>query len=143
MIMIPIYFIVSMLFFAGGIEWWVLCRHCPCYEHSGCEHGNEGRFYCLANWGSPKLFKYSPTGISRPAKAVFLIWTGFYLLFPIVYLLDRWDFALALIVMAASFVITLRHWGCSQCPNFECALNCVSEEDREKFTELLNEGKVY
>lgn len=143
MLMLPVYFILSMLFFAGGIEWYVLCRHCPCYEHSGKEHGKENRFYCLANWGSPKPFKYKPGHISRAGQATFLGFTLFFLLFPILYFLDRWEFVLFQLVMALSFMVTLRHWGCSQCPNFGCILNCVSEDKKEQFLKAMEEGEIY
>lgn len=143
MLMLPIYFIISMLFFAGGIEWYVLCRHCPCYEHSGKEHGNENRFYCLGNWGSPKLFKYKPGHISRIGQGTFLVFTSFFLLFPILYFLDRWEFVLFQLVMAVSFMATLRHWGCSQCPNFGCILNSVPEGKKEQFLKELEAGEIY
>ncbi|MHA2027201.1 MAG: hypothetical protein ACW98U_14965 [Candidatus Thorarchaeota archaeon] len=143
LLMFLVYFIVSMLFFAGGIEWYVLCRHCPCYEHSGAEHGNDGRFYCLANWGSPKLFKYKPGHISRLGQATFVGFVAFFLFFPLVYFLDRWEFFLFQIVMAVSFIVTLRHWGCSQCPNFGCILNSVPEERCERFLESISKGEIY
>ncbi|MHA3964636.1 MAG: hypothetical protein AM325_013980 [Candidatus Thorarchaeota archaeon SMTZ1-45] len=143
MLMLILYFIISMAFFAGGLEWYVLCRHCPCYEFSGKEHGKENRFYCLGNWGSPKLFKYNPGRISRFRQATFLGFTGFFLLFPIVYFVDRWEFVLFQLVMAVSFIVTLRHWACSQCPNFGCILNCVSEDDSKKFLEGLDKGEIY
>jgi hypothetical protein len=142
-LMFLVYSALSMLFFAGGIEWYVLCRHCPCYEHSGREHGNEGRFYCLANWGSPKIFKYKPGRISRLGQAAFLIGSGFFVLFPVAYLFDRWEFVLIQLVVAVSFMATLRHWGCSQCPNFGCVLNTVNHENRQAFTEALERGGVY
>ena len=143
MLMFPLYLIVSMLFFAGGIEWYVLCRHCPCYEHSGKDHGNENRFYCLANWGSPKLFKYKPGHISRAGQATFLGFVSFFLLFPILYFLDRWEFVLFQLVVAFFFMVTLRHWGCSQCPNFGCILNCVPEEKKEQFLKAMEMGEIY
>jgi hypothetical protein len=143
MLMFPVYFIISMVFFAGGIEWYVLCRHCPCYEFSGKEHGRDNRFYCLANWGSPKLFKYKPGHISHAGQAPFLGFTSFFLLFPIVYFIDRWEFVLFQLVMAFSFLVTLRHRGCSQCPNFGCILNCVPEEKKEQFLRALKNGEVY
>lgn len=143
MLMFPVHFILSMLFFAGGIEWYVLCRHCPCYEYSGKEHGKENRFYCLANWGSPKLFKYKPGHISRAGQATFLGFIAFFLLFPILYFLDRWEFVLFQLIVTISFVVTLRHWSCSQCPNFGCILNCVPEEKREKFLKSMEEGQIY
>ena len=143
MLMLAVYFIISMLFFVGGIEWYVLCRHCPCYEYSGEEHGNEKRFYCLANWGSPKLFKYKPGHISRGGQGVFLGFVGFFLLFPIVYFLDRWAFVLFQLVLAAIFTITLRHWACSSCPNFGCILNCVPEDKKEEFLRAMEAGEVY
>ncbi|MFX1607293.1 MAG: hypothetical protein ACFFDD_15510 [Promethearchaeota archaeon] len=142
-LMFPVYFITTMLFFGGGLEWYVLCRHCPCYEHSGKEHGKENRFYCLGNWGSPKLFKYKPGHISRAGQATFLGFTLFFLLFPIFYFLDRWEFVLFQLVMAVTFLVTIRHWACSQCPNFGCILNCVPEDERENFLRAVEAGEVY
>ncbi len=142
-LMIPVIFIISMLFFAGGLEWYVLCRHCPCYEYSGKEHGKENRFYCLGNWGSPKLFKYKPGHISRGGQAFFLIFVAFYILSPAFYLIDRWEFFVIQLVMALVFFVTLRQWGCSQCPNFGCVLNTVTEEKRVKFLEALEKGEIY
>ncbi len=144
MLMIPIHFIVSMIFFAGGIEWYLLCRHCPCYEHSGKEHGNEGRFYCLANWGSPKLFKYDPAPVTRFGQAVFLLWgIGFAFIFPIIYLLDRFGWLLVYALVTSSFFISLQHFHCSTCPNFGCFLNTVPEEKRKEFLEVLRSGEIY
>jgi hypothetical protein len=144
MIMVPILFLVSMLFFAGGIEWYVLCRHCPCYEYSGEEHGNEKRFYCLANWASPKLFKYDPTPVSTAGRIVFLVWgIGIAFLFPFLYLWDRIQWLLTYFVVMVAFLTTLHHWSCSSCPNFGCALNCVPEEKREEFMKLLETGAIY
>jgi hypothetical protein len=143
MLMIPVIFIISMLFFAGGLEWYVLCRHCPCYEYSGKEHGNENRFYCLGNWGSPKLFKHKPGPISRGGQAVFILFSSFYVLSPIFYLVDRWEFVAIQLVMAISFFATLRHWACSQCPNFGCILNTVPDENRNQFLEAIARGEVY
>ncbi len=143
MIMIPLHFLIAMIFF-GGVEWYVLCRHCPCYEHSGKEHGNEGKFYCLANWGSPKLFKYNPTPVSSAGRLVFLIWgIGWAFLFPLIYLWDRLDWLLGYGLVTIAFLATLRHWGCSSCPNFGCALNCTPEKNREKFTKKLEAGEIY
>ncbi|MDF1539213.1 MAG: hypothetical protein P1Q69_09965 [Candidatus Thorarchaeota archaeon] len=144
MLMIPIHFIIAMLFFAGGLEWYVLCRHCPCYEHSGLEHGNEKRFYCLANWGSPKLFKYDPTPVSRFGQAVFLIWgIGFAFLFPVIYLFDRFEWLFVFVLVVGSFLMTLRHFHCSTCPNFGCPLNSVPKEKREEFLEKMKSGEIY
>lgn len=143
MLMIPVFFLFGMLFFVGGIEWWVLCRHCPCYEYSGKEHGNDGRFYCLANWGSPKLFKYKPGKISRSGQFVFLIWGILYMALPLAYLWDRPEWIIVQLVIIGSFYTVLRHWCCSCCPNFGCILNCVSDENKEKFIEAVQAGHVY
>ncbi len=142
-LMFVVYFIITMAFFAGGLEWYVLCRHCPCYEHSGKDHGNDKKFYCLANWGSPKLFEYKPGHISRAGQATFLGFTSFFLLFPILYFLDRWEFLLFQLAFAFIFLVTLRHWGCAQCPNFGCILNCVDEENKQRFLEDMEAGKIY
>ncbi len=143
MLMIPVHLIISMVFF-GFVEWYVLCRHCPCYEHSGREHGNEGRFYCLANWGSPKLFKYEPSPVSSAGRAVFLLWgIGWAFLFPLVYLWDRMDWFLAYLLIVFAFVTTLRYIGCNSCPNFGCALNTVPKEKQEEFKKKLESGEIY
>ncbi|MFW9768401.1 MAG: hypothetical protein ACFFF9_05640 [Candidatus Thorarchaeota archaeon] len=143
MLMFILYFIVTMLFFAGGLEWYVLCRHCPCYEHSGGEHGNENRFYCLANWASPKLFKYKPGKISRGGQAVFVIFVAFFLFFPIVYYVGSWEFIFFQSLYALFFYVSIRHWTCSSCPNFGCILNCVPEEKREAFLRAMESGEIY
>jgi hypothetical protein len=143
MLMIPIIFIASMLFFAGGLEWYVLCRHCPCYEFSGKDHGNENRFYCLGNWGSPKIFKYKPGHISRTGQVTFVFFSCFYVLSPIFYLFDRWELVIIQIIMAITFFVTLHHWACSHCPNFGCILNAVPQDDREKFLQAIERGEIY
>ncbi len=142
-LMIPVYFVISMIFFAGGIEWYVLCRHCPCYEYSGKEYGKEGRFYCLANWGSPKLFKYDPSPVSTAGRLVFIAWVAFSYLFPIVYFWNRLDWVIVQLLVVGSFVMTLRQWCCSACPNFGCAFNSVPEENRERFMNELKSGAIY
>jgi hypothetical protein len=143
MIMVPLHFIIAMVFF-GFVEWYVLCRHCPCYEHSGKEHGNTKRFYCLANWGSPKLFKYDPSPVSGAGRAVFLIWgIGWAFLLPIFYLWDRIDWFLAYLLVVVAFLATLRHWGCSSCPNFGCALNTVPKDKEDQFKQKLESGEIY
>ena len=143
MIMIAVFFLFGMLFFAGGIEWYVLCRHCPCYQYSGKARGNEGRFYCLGNWGSPKLFKYKPGRISRGGQLVFLTWSLLFYALPILYLVDRLELVAIQIVVIVSFFLTLRHWCCSMCPNFGCILNCVPGEARSRFLEVLESSQVY
>ncbi len=142
-LMIPVIFTLSMLFFAGGIEWYVLCRHCPCYEYSGSDHGNEKRFYCLANWGSPKWFKYEPSPISRGGQFVFLFFALFYVVSPILYLWDRWPLFLLQIAMSIAFLLILRRTWCVTCPNFHCILNNVPKANREKFLEMLESGQIY
>ncbi len=142
-LMIPVYFIIAMIFFAGGVEWYVLCRHCPCYEYSGREHGKDGRFYCLANWGSPKLFKYDPTPVSTAGRIVFVVWVSFSYLFPILYFWTRLDLVIIQLIVSGGFMMTLRKWCCSACPNFGCALNTVPEDKREAFLEKLESGEIY
>ena len=143
MIMIPVFFLFAMLFYAGGVEWYVLCRHCPCYEYSGKEHGNEGRFYCLANWGSPKPFNYKPGHISRGGQLVFLVWTALNMFLPVLYFWNRLDYIFMQVVIVAVLLGTLRHYACSTCPNFGCILNTVQEEKREKFLAAVAAGEVY
>lgn len=143
MLMIVVFLLVSMFFFAGGLHWYVLCRHCPCYEYSGKEHGNEGRFYCLANWNSPKLFKYKPGKISRGGQLVFIVGSGFFFVAPVLYLWDRIELALIQIIMSIVFFYTLRSRYCNICPNFGCILNSVPEEKRVKFLKALEAGEIY
>ncbi|MHA1493472.1 MAG: hypothetical protein ACTSRQ_05600 [Candidatus Thorarchaeota archaeon] len=89
------------------------------------------------------MFKYKPGHISRGEQAIFLIFVAFYALSPAFYLTDRWELFVIQFVMAFVFIVTLRHWGCSQCPNFGCILNTVPEEKRMKFLEALKKREIY
>ncbi|WP_455283871.1 hypothetical protein [[Eubacterium] cellulosolvens] len=127
---------LSMTFFVG-VEWYVLCRHCPIYQYSGQEHDNEKRFYCVGNWGSPKLFRYKPGKISWIEKVTFILWPTLSFCFPLLYVLDRFELILIQLLIVFVFWFTLNHWLCASCPNFGCILNHVPSDQRREFQETM------
>ena len=53
-----------------------------------------------------------------------------------------WAYAFGPII-AFFFMVPLRHWGCPQCPNFGCILNCVPEEKKDQFLKEMESGDIY
>lgn len=121
LIFFPLYF--------GGLEIRVMCSHCPHYAEPGKS------LKCWANYGSPKLWCYRPGPMSAAENILFF--AGFAVLFgiPLVFLIlgPAW-FLLALhFVTLAAFRSTITGFLCSQCMNFACPRNRVSETDRQIF----------
>ena len=90
-----------------------------------------------------RLFKYKPGHINRGAQLVFLIWAWLYAVLPILYFWNRFEWVIAQVVIVGVLFITLRHYGCTSCPNFGCILNIVPQENRDKFLEAMNAGEIY
>ncbi len=115
----------------GFIEIRVMCSHCPHYAEEG------STLTCWANHGSPKLWKYRPGPMSVMEKIVFL--GGFVIVWgyplPFFVVTGLW-FLLALYILTTTgFFLTLKMFLCSQCMNFACPLNGVSESARLQFFE--------
>ena len=113
----------------GLLEIRVMCSHCPHYAEDGPTLG------CWANHGSPKLWKYRPGPLSALERSTFfgglVVVLGYPL--PLLTIDEQW-FLLALYVLTnAAFFVTLKPFLCSQCMNFACPLNSVSEAARDLF----------
>ncbi len=134
------YFVYFILMF-NVFEIRFLCSHCPYYAKSG------NKLECLANHGSPKLWKYRPGPLNGFEKAlmIVLISTIFYIgpmgstVAGVVHMLMSGERILSPIIMALAalalmtafsstgFVISLRRNFCSKCVNFSCPLNKVDK----------------
>jgi hypothetical protein len=66
-----------------------------------------------------------------------------YAALPILYFWNRLEWIIAQAVIMGVLFITLRHYGCTSCPNFGCILNLVPQENREKFLEAMKNGEIY
>jgi hypothetical protein len=117
--------------FFGFIEIRVLCSHCRHYAEGG------STLRCWANHGSPKLWKYRPGPMSLAEKVVFfsglvVVW-GYPLAFFVVS--GLWLLLGLYILLTTGFFMTLKMFLCTQCMNFACPLNAVSNSARELFFE--------
>lgn len=113
----------------GFVEIRVMCSHCPHYAEPGTS------LQCWANYGSPRLWKYRPGPMTVNEKVVFA--TGLVLIFgyPLVFLLIglQWFLLTVYILAVVGFYLTLRRSYCSECMNFACPLNLISEKVRAEF----------
>jgi hypothetical protein len=102
----------------------ILCSHCPYYAEQGRV------LHCIANYGSPKVWKYHPEPMSTWEKVQLL--TGFAVLcgypFPFLTLGRQYVLASLAAWSGIMFFWTLRKCTCSQCVNFSCPLNLVPKE---------------
>lgn len=121
--------IIFVVAFFGFIEIRVMCSHCPHYAES------LKSLKCWANYGSPKLWKYSPGPMTITEKTIFF--GGFAVVwgYPMLFLtLSTQLFLLVVYLMTTiGFFMTLIIFMCSQCMNFACPLNSVNEEVRDQF----------
>jgi len=128
--MMILWLIVTIGYF-GFIEVRVMCSHCPHYA----EEGNSLR--CWANYASPKIWRYRPGPMTFIEKTVFfaglvIIWG-----YPIFFLIAGVQLFLLIVYLltTAGFFMTLKTFLCSQCMNFACPLNTVTDEVRSGFFE--------
>lgn len=121
--------LLFVIAFFGFIEIRVMCSHCPHYAESGTS------LRCWANYGSPKLWTYRPGPMSIIEKLVFFC--GFVIVwgYPLFFLILSGKLFLLIIylITTAGFFMTLKTYLCSQCMNFACPLNSVSNENRDEF----------
>ena len=125
--LIPWVFI--LIGFFGFIEIRVMCSHCPHYAEA------PGTLKCWANFGSPKIWKYRPGPMTLGENIVFfsglvLVWG-----YPLYFLLagSQWVLLIVYLAVVAGFFMTLRIFLCSQCMNFACPLNSVTNDVRNAF----------
>jgi len=119
---------LSVLFF-GYIEALVLCRHCPHYAEKG--------FFlrCHANWGLPKIPKFSPRPLNFWEKAVWLFYVGVLFLYYIPFFIISQQWLLLLLTTTALVVAswTLQRTQCSRCYNLSCPVNNVPDDVKKAF----------
>ncbi|MBU7013445.1 MAG: hypothetical protein HXS52_13165 [Theionarchaea archaeon] len=121
--------IACLLFFFNVWESRILCRHCPFYaEESRILH-------CNANYGVIKLWKYTPTPISRQEQIQLV--AGFILIgaYPFPFLILGNQIILALLALwgLIGFFWTLQKYICSACVNFSCFFNRVDTEVKGQY----------
>jgi len=121
--------LIIIIGYFGFVEIRVMCSHCPHYAEEG------DSLKCWANYGSPKIWEYRPGPMAFWEKAVFFL--GFALVggYPLYFLVSELQLFLLIVylITLGGFYLTLRTFLCSQCMNFACPLNTVSEEVREEF----------
>jgi hypothetical protein len=121
--------IAIIIAFFGFLEIRVMCSHCPHYAEEGTT------LRCWANHGSPKLWNYRPGPMSFIEKISFfgglaVVW-GYPL--PFLWLGSLWFLLVLYILTNGAFFASLKSFLCSQCMNFACPLNSVSETTRDLF----------
>ncbi|MFX0065417.1 MAG: hypothetical protein ACFFC7_24870 [Candidatus Hermodarchaeota archaeon] len=140
-------YIIFWVFFFVFFEIRVLCSHCPYYAE-------EGRIlHCLANHGTPKLWRYHPEPLNVFEKLGFLAGAAFFILFPVatelygIYVL--WNqfntlsitiavlagLAVLSFVTGINFIVAIRRHACPNCVNFSCPLNLVPKEIVDAYLE--------
>jgi len=121
--------LILMFGYFGFVEIRVMCSHCPHYAEEG------GSLKCWANYGAPKIWKYRPGPMTLWEKIIFL--AGFALVwgYPLFFLIFDFQVFLLLVYLltVGSFFMTLRTFLCSQCINFACPLNTVTNKIRKDF----------
>jgi hypothetical protein len=121
--------LVLIIGYFGFVEIRVMCSHCPHYAEEG------STLKCWANYGSPKIWKYRPGPMTYWEKVMFFV--GFALVwgYPLVFLIYGFQLFLlsVYLITVAGFFMTLRTFLCSQCINFACPLNTVSDTIRGAF----------
>ena len=99
----------------------ILCSHCPFYAEDA------NTLHCIANYGSPKVWKYHPEPMSQSEKIQLLIGFGLFGGWNLIWLISAgdWVFAGLHLVLIAGFFTWLTQRVCNQCVNFSCPLNHV------------------
>jgi len=120
--------IMAILFF-GFWEIYILCRHCPYYAEKGLV------LRCIANYGCPKFWNYSPMPISKSKKLQLIL--GFALMsgYPFVFMILGKQI-LYLILSLCGLVLffgALIIFKCTKCMNFSCVLNRVPKKTVDSF----------
>lgn len=113
----------------GFLEIRVMCSHCPHYAEPGRS------LQCWANYGSPRLWKFRPGPMSSVERAIFESGMFFVMAYPLVFVLagSQWFLLVLYVLTLGSFFVTLQRSFCSQCMNFACSFNSVSEKTRAEF----------
>ena len=126
--------------FFGFIEIRVMCSHCPHYAEEG------STLKCWANYGALKLWKYRPGPMSRAENVVFFASLAAVFGYPLGFLAagGQWYLLVLYVLVTSVFWVSLKRFLCSQCMNFACPLNGVSEPTRQLFwAQNPRDGKAW
>jgi hypothetical protein len=119
---------LALLFF-GYVEQLLLCRHCPHYAEPG--------FFlrCHANWGLPKIPRFSPRPMSRLEGAIWLLYGALLFLYYVPFFVISQQWLLLGITTAALIVAvwTVRRTRCTRCYHLSCPANRLPEDVRAVF----------
>jgi hypothetical protein len=123
--------LILIVGYFGFVEIRVMCSHCPHYAEDGSS------LTCWANYGSPKLWKYRPGPMTFSEKVVFFVGFAVVWGYPLIFLVAGVQVFLLIVypLTVAGFFMTLKMFLCSQCMNFACPLNTVTNEVRKEFFE--------
>lgn len=136
----PIKPIIKILFFIGWFGYmffflniWeskMLCNHCPYYAND-----SEKVLHCPIDKGKLKTGNYEPGPASIAEKVQFIVGASMLIAFPIPFLLFyNLIIPLLLSIMGIFlWILSLQLKICTECINFSCPLNRVSEEIRNEF----------
>ncbi|NIN66647.1 MAG: hypothetical protein GTO63_18560 [Anaerolineae bacterium] len=125
---LALWVVLAIIFFVY-VEALVLCRHCPHYAEEGFT------LRCHANYGLPKIPRFSPRPLSRMEKLIFLGYVALLGLYyvPFFALSQQW-LLLAITTWAViTWAWTLLRTQCTRCYHVSCPLNRVPANVREKF----------
>lgn len=119
---------LAALFF-GYAEALVLCRHCPHYAEDGF------LLRCHANWGLPKIPRFSPRPLNTVEQAIWLAYGAVLFLYYIPFFVvgQQW-LLLALTTWAlVAACWTVQRTQCVRCYHLSCPVNRVPAPVREGF----------
>lgn len=121
--------VVLAVFFLVYVEALVLCRHCPHYAEEGFT------LSCHANFGLPKIPRFSPRPLSRVEKIFFPGYVAVLGLFyvPFFVLSRQWLLLTITTWAVITWAWTLLSTQCTRCCNVSCPLDRVPANVREKF----------
>lgn len=107
----------------------VLCRHCPHYAEEGLI------LRCHANYGLPKIPRFSARRLSRVENVVFLGYVAVLGLFyvPFFLLSQQWLLLVITTWAVITWSWTLLRTQCTRCYHVSCPLNRVPADVREEF----------
>ena len=119
---------LAVLFF-GYLEALVLCRHCPHYAEKGF------LLRCHANWGLPKIPRFSPRPLNFREKAFWLFYVAVLFLYYIPFFIISQQWLLLVLTTTALFtaVWTLQRTQCNRCYNLSCPGNRVPVDVKKAF----------
>lgn len=115
--------------FFGYVEQLLLCRHCPHYAEQG--------FFlrCHANWGLPKIPRFSPRPMNRLEGAIWLLYGAVLFLYyvPFFVISQQWLLLGITTVALIAAVLTVRRTRCTRCYHLSCPANRLPSDVRTVF----------